>query len=212
MLQILSEHNVKIDYDAVATKLGRSVSAIKQHLAKMKNDAKKVSSNFTGSDDTGSVGAPATPTPKAVKRRAPKQKVALATPTSDLENEDIAAGYGSNGETRAEETPTKAAVKKPRAPRKAKVDADGEPATKKQKTTKAAKSTKATSPAALTEQLVAVASPIKKDSVKMEAGSEDETEVESKPKLEKMEEDGDAEHDGAGDQGCHLEGAMNASD
>lgn len=44
--------------------------------------------------------------------------------TSDIENWEFAAGYGSDGETRTEDpTPSKAAAKKPRASLKAKINA-----------------------------------------------------------------------------------------
>ena len=46
---------------------------------------------------------------------------------------------------------------------------------------KAAKSVKSASPEAFTEQLVGEASPVKNELVKMEAGSESETEFEEKP-------------------------------
>ncbi|KAL8834124.1 MAG: hypothetical protein Q9176_007653, partial [Flavoplaca citrina] len=65
----------------------------------MKNDQKKANANLAGSEDTGTIGAAATiggaatPTPKATKRRGPKQKNALLTPVTDDEN-DFAAGYG----------------------------------------------------------------------------------------------------------------------
>ncbi|KAL8982544.1 MAG: hypothetical protein Q9205_002976 [Flavoplaca limonia] len=77
--------------------------------------------------------ATTTLTSKPAKRRSPKQKAAIETPTSSNANDnDFAAGYGSDGETRTENsTPSKAAAKKSRAPRKAKDNADGEPAVKK---------------------------------------------------------------------------------
>ncbi|KAL9039165.1 MAG: hypothetical protein Q9180_002694 [Flavoplaca navasiana] len=177
--------------------------------------------------------------PKAAKRRTPKQKAAIETPTSnDANDNDFAAGYGSDGETRTENsTPPKTAAKKSRTSRKAKDDADGEPAVKKQKTSKPAKksrtsrkakdnadgepavkkqktskdakSTKATSPEEFTGQLVTAASPVKKEAFKIEAGSESETEIEEK---QKMEEDADAEHEEAGDQGSFFEEAMYGTD
>ncbi|KAL9023675.1 MAG: hypothetical protein Q9180_008146, partial [Flavoplaca navasiana] len=79
------------------------------YIAKMKNDHKKANANFAGSEDTGTVGAAvttigvaATPVSKATKRRTPKQKNSLVTPTTDNEN-DFAAGYGFDGETRTED-------------------------------------------------------------------------------------------------------------
>ncbi|KAI4269526.1 MAG: hypothetical protein LQ337_007225 [Flavoplaca oasis] len=203
LLHILVEQNVKIDYEAVSDKLKRSVSAIKQHITKMKNDHKKANTNLGESDDTAAVAAAVTPTSKPAKRRSPKQKAAIETPTSSNANDnDFAAGYGSDGETRTENsTPSKAAAKKSRTPRKAKDNADGEPAVKKQKTSKVANST---------EQLATAASPIKKESIKIEAGSEGGTEVEDKPQLET--EDADAEHNEEGDQGSHFGEAMHGTD
>ncbi|KAL8886386.1 MAG: hypothetical protein Q9215_005899 [Flavoplaca cf. flavocitrina] len=92
--------------------------------------------------------ATTTLTSKPAKRCSPKQKAAIETPTSSNANDnDFAAGYGSDGETRTENsTPSKAAAKKSRAPGKAKDNADSEPAVKKQKTSKDAKSIKAASP------------------------------------------------------------------
>ncbi|KAL8845083.1 MAG: hypothetical protein Q9176_000755 [Flavoplaca citrina] len=134
---------------------------------------------------------------KPAKRRSPKQKAAIETPTSSNANDnDFAAGYGSDGETRTENsTPSKAAARKSRAPRKAKDDADGEPAVKKQKTSKDAKSIKAASHQDFTGQLLIAASPVKHELVKMETGTQSRTKVEDKRQLEKMEEDADAEHD-----------------
>ncbi|KAL8884420.1 MAG: hypothetical protein Q9192_006851, partial [Flavoplaca navasiana] len=160
--------------------------------------------------------ATTTPTSKPAKRRSPKQKAAIETPTpNDANDNDFAAGYGSDGETRTENsTPSKTAAKKSRTSRKAKDNANGEPAVKNQKTSKAAKSTKTASPKTaspkdFTGQLLAAASPVKKEAIKIEAGSESETEIEEK---QKMKEDADAEHDEAGDQGSLFEEAMHGTD
>ncbi|KAL8886420.1 MAG: hypothetical protein Q9215_005871 [Flavoplaca cf. flavocitrina] len=208
LLHILVEQNVKIEYEAVSDKLNRSVSAIKQHITKMKNDYKKANTNLAGSNETATVAAPATPTSKPAKRRSPKQKAAIETPTSSNVNDnDFAAGYGSDGETRTENsTPSKAAPKKSRNPRKAKENADGEPAVKKQKISKDDKSIKAASAEEFTSQLVTAASPVKHELVKTETGSQSGTEVDDKPQLEM--EDADAEHDEDGDQGSHFGDAM----
>ncbi|KAL9628653.1 MAG: hypothetical protein Q9204_005753 [Flavoplaca sp. TL-2023a] len=127
--------------------------------------------------------ASATLTSKPAKRRSPKQKAAIETPTSnDTNDNDLAAGYGSDGETRTENsTPSKAATKKSRTPRKAKDNADSEPAVKKQKTSKDAESIKAASPEEFTGQLVTAASPVKHELVKMETGSQSRTKLEDKP-------------------------------
>ncbi|KAL8889506.1 MAG: hypothetical protein Q9192_006010 [Flavoplaca navasiana] len=214
LLHILVEQNVKIEYEAVSDKLNRSVSAIKQHITKMKNDYKKANTNLAGSEDTAAVAAAVTPCSKPAKRRSPKQKGAIETPTSSNANDnDFAAGYGSDGEIRTENsTPSKTATKKSRTSRKAKDDADGEPAFKKQKTSKDAKSIKAASSEEFTRQLVTAASPVKHELVKMETGSQSGTEVEDKGQLENMEEDVDAEHDEEGDQGSHFGDAMYGTD
>ncbi|KAL9626836.1 MAG: hypothetical protein Q9204_007005 [Flavoplaca sp. TL-2023a] len=213
LLHILIEQNVKIDYPAVSDKLDRSVSAIKQHITKMKNDYKKANTNLAGSEDISTVAAAVTPTSKPAKRRSPKQKAATETPTSsNTNNNDFAAGYGSDGETRTENsTPSKtAATKKSRTSRKAKDNADGEPAVKKQKTSKDDKPIKAASAEEFTGQLVTVASPVKHELVKMETGSQSGTEVEDKRQLEM--DDADAEHDEEGDQGSHFGDAMYGTD
>ena len=204
LLHILIEQNVKIDYPAVSDKLDRSVSAIKQHITKMKNDYKKANTNLAGSIETATGAAPVTPSSKPAKRRSPKLKAAIETPTSSNANDnDFAAGYGSDGETRTENsTPSKAATKKSRTPRKAKDNPDGEPAVKKQKTSKDTKSIKAASAEESTGQLITAASPVKYELVKMEGGSENGTEV----------EDADAEHDEEGDQGSHFGDAMYGTD
>ncbi|CAO1602228.1 hypothetical protein XANCAGTX0491_005856 [Xanthoria calcicola] len=206
-LQILSEQNIKIDYAAVATKVGRSASAVKQHLNKMKNEAKKATSNFASTADNASSAAD--DTPKAPKRRAtPKQKAAMATAVSKGDN---AAGDGSSDGNRTEEvTPTKAApAKKTRAPAKPK---DGEPAAKKQKTAGMAENPvgsktdgKATTPTAFTEQLLTAASPVgTASSIKMEERSDGEADAEKKRKHGMMDGnnvDEKAEHEGGAREG-----------
>ncbi len=188
-LQILSEQNIKIDYAAVAAKVGRSASAVKQHLNKMKNEAKKATSNFASTADNTASGAADDDTPKASKRRATlKQKAALETAIS--KGDTAAAGSGSSDGNRTEEptTPIKtAAAKKSRAPAKPK---DGEPAAKKQKTAGTAEKAtesktdgKATTPTAFTEQLLTAASPVGTgSSIKMEEGSDGAADAEKKRK------------------------------
>ncbi|KAL9007419.1 MAG: hypothetical protein Q9180_009661 [Flavoplaca navasiana] len=166
----------------------------------MKNDYKKAITNLAGADDTAAVAAAVTPISKPAKRRSPKQKATIETPTSSNANDnDIAAGYGSDGETRTDNsTPSKPAAKKSRTSRKAIDNADGEPAIKKLKTS--------------TGQLVTAASPAKHEFVKTETGSQSGTEVEEKCQVENMEEDVDAEHDEEGDQGSHFGDAMYGTD
>ncbi|KAL9635965.1 MAG: hypothetical protein Q9204_002425 [Flavoplaca sp. TL-2023a] len=83
------------------------VHILSLHIAKMKNDHKKANVNSAGSEDTGTIGAAAigaaaTPTPEATKRRGPKQKKALFNPATGNGN-DFAAGYGFDGETRTDD-------------------------------------------------------------------------------------------------------------
>ncbi|KAI4238933.1 MAG: hypothetical protein LQ349_000735 [Xanthoria aureola] len=209
-LQILSEQNIKIDYAAVATKVGRSASAVKQHLNKMKNEAKKATSNFASTADNASSAAD--DTPKAPKRRAtPKQKAAMEAATSMANKGETAAGYGSSDGNRTEEaTPIQAApAKKSRGPAKSK---DGEPAAKKQKTAGIAKETagaktdgKATTPTAFTDQLLTAASPVGTgSSIKMEEGSDGEADAEKKRKHGMM--DGNNMDEKAEDEGGAREG------
>lgn len=190
----------------------------------MKNDAKKASSNFAASDNAAAASGGAD-TPKTPKRHAtPKQKSALETAASNANEHDIAAGYGSSGETRTEEpSPIKPApAKKSRAPTKPK---EGEPATKKQKTANVANkavgnkaNVKASFPSAFTEQLLAASSRDEPGSIKMEEGSDGEATTEKKRKQgmvdgSNLEEAVEEEDEGeGGNQGGQFEEAMLATE
>ena len=93
-MDLLTAYNWLVFRSGTGVRCG--THTVTSYIAKMKNDLKKATANLAGSEDTGTIRAAATPTPKATNFRGPKQKNALLTPATDDEN-DFAAGYGSDG-------------------------------------------------------------------------------------------------------------------
>ena len=182
--------DVKLDYTIAATKFGCTVSAIRQRVGKLKLQAKEhgFALKSPGNAASGAENNAAETSPKLPK--TPK-KAALEAASNDNGND------GSNSDTaKGESTPIKPmTAKKPRAPRKPKLDSDGEPIAKKQKTASTPKvANKAIGKkATITEELQAGAS---KSTIKKEEGSDDGDSLEKKRKYGMMDAD-DSEEENA---------------
>ncbi|KAL8920983.1 MAG: hypothetical protein Q9172_004270 [Xanthocarpia lactea] len=192
LLQLISGVDVKLDYTVAATKFGCTVSAVRQRVGKLKLQAKEhgfalkspdaASGTETNAAETSPLKGPKTPKKASATS---KQKAALLRNDND----------GSASDTANEEsTPVKpTTAKKPRAPRKPKLDSDGEPVAKKQRTA----ATPKVANKAIGKELQA------KSTIKKEEGSDDEDSLEKKRKYGMMDGDDPEEEnalDGVGNQ------------
>ncbi|KAL8857747.1 MAG: hypothetical protein Q9178_005647 [Gyalolechia marmorata] len=207
LLQLISGVDVKLDYTVAATKFGCTVSAVRQRVGKLKLQAKEHGFALKSPDaasDTENNAAETSPLkgPKTPKKASvtSKQKAALLRNDND----------GSNSDTANEDsTPIKpTTAKKPRAPRKPKLDSEGEPVAKKQKTA----ATPKVANKAIGKELQASASPHAKSTIKKEEGSDEEDSLEKKRKYGRMDGD-DSENalDGASNQEDSSQGATLAT-
>ncbi|KAL8914288.1 MAG: hypothetical protein Q9171_001070 [Xanthocarpia ochracea] len=207
LLQLISGVDVKLDYTIAATKFGCTVSAVRQRVGKLKLQAKEhgfalkspdaASGTENNAADTSPLKGPKTPKRSSVTS---KKKAALEAAS----NKD-----GSNSDTANEEsTPTKSTTaKKPRAPRKPKLDSDGEPVAKKQKMAATPKvANKAIGKkAAITEDLHA------KSTIKKEEGLDDEDSLEKKRKYGMMDRDDSEEENTLGGVGNQEDRSQEAT-
>ncbi|KAL8778062.1 MAG: hypothetical protein Q9213_007581 [Squamulea squamosa] len=204
LLHILAKHDIKVDHAAVGAQLGRTAEAVKQHIRKMKKDAEKGTLTARGGETAtlteGEGGVPKTPK-KA--RAIPKQNAALATATENA-NGDGNGAQASGNEVAEENTPSKPApAKKARAPRKPKLDENGEPVAKKQKTAGKATGKKV----AAVEVPVAASSPLNSSeatTVEMEDASDGEGTHDKKGKYAMMH--GIKEEEEEEEEGIDMEG------
>ena len=142
-MSILEVHDIKIDAEAVSNKMGCSASALRQHINKLKRDAKAgdvgndAATAMSGAEDS----SPSTPKAKAKgagpKRTPAKKKAAGTTKEAgtdvDIATEPDTPKSAAKGRKKAATTKTTPRAKKP------KVDAEEKPAPVKGKLSKGGK-------------------------------------------------------------------------
>ena len=142
-MSILEVHDIKIDAEAVSNKMGCSASALRQHINKLKRDAKAgdqgniAATAMSGAEDS----SPSTPNPKAKgagpKRTPAKKKAAGTTKETGTDAEAVTDPEtpkpAAKGRKKAATTKGTPRAKKP------KVDAEEKPTPVKGKLSKGGK-------------------------------------------------------------------------